>query len=479
MMKVVIANPPWPGEGFGARSDVRWPHKRSDKFIEYPIYLAYLAAVVRQRGYEPVFIDAVLEELGIDAFAGKVSGAAPGLTVLECSTPSIDYDLATARAVKAALPGAAVVLVGSHVTVFHREIMAANPAVDAICRGEYDFTVGDLGDAVSAGRSFAGIAGVTWREGKEVRVNPDRPLIEDLDLIPFPARDLVSSPCYRQGTFRGKNPTTVVTSRGCPFGCVYCLWPRTLYGRKFRSRSAANVVAELEECIRKYAVDEVYFDDDSMALDRERMLEICRLIRERGLKFEWIAQCRVSSMDEELLKAMKAAGCRYIRFGVESGSEKMLKLMKKGITLEQVERAFFLCRKIGIRTQAFFLFGVPGENAATIAETIAFAKRLPADSAQFAVVIPHPGTELFARTAADGTLKYGSWADFSSCRGMIETPELSLKEVEAARVRAYKEFYFRPSYMLRTLKSVRSGSDFLSVLKSARSIVSRIGFFRS
>ncbi len=476
-MKVLITNPPWPGEGFGARSDVRWPHKRSDKFIEYPIYLAYLVAIVRDIGYQVEFLDAILEELGIEEFARRTEELAPDLVVLECSTPSIEHDLQSAAALKKRLPGVKTVLIGSHPTVYHREIMAENPGVDAVCRGEFDYTVRDLVRAEAKGSSWGEVSGLTWREGDAIRVNPDRPLIEDLDQIPFPARDLVSSPFYRQGTFRGKRPTTVVTSRGCPFRCTYCLWPSTLYGHKFRPRSAENVVDELEEAITRYGVDEVYFDDDSMALDRERMLKICRLIVERGLKFEWISQCRVDSMDEEVLRAMKRAGCRYIRFGVESGSPKMLKVMKKGITTERVLETFRLARKVGIRTQAFFLFGIPGETRETVEETIEFAKRLRPGSAQFAVAIPHPGTELFRTATEQGYIHYEKWEDFSSCRGMLQTPEFPLEAAEQARVRAYRKFYFRPAYFLQTALSISNWADFKSVLASARSIVSRLGFF--
>ncbi len=477
-MKVLITNPPWPGPGYGARSDVRWPHKRSDKFIEYPIYLAYLVAIVRQCGYQVEFLDAILQELGIEEFARAVAKIAPEVVVLECSTPSIGYDLAAAAAVKRLSPRTRTILVGSHPSVYAEEIMAENPSVDGICRGEYDYTVRDLVRALAEGKDWSGVSGLAWRENGAVKVNPDRPLIENLDELPFPARDLVKSRFYRQGTFRGRNPTTVVTSRGCPHQCVYCLWPSTLYGHRFRPRSAVNVVDELEEAVKKYGVDEVYFDDDSMALNKERMLEICRLIDERGIEFEWIAQCRVDTMDEEVMTAMKKAGCRYIRFGVESGSLKMLETIKKRITTDQVLEAFRLARKLGIRTQAFFLFGVPGETQETIGETIEFAKRIKPDSAQFAVVIPHPGTKLFIESREKGYLRYNDWEDFSACRGMIETPELSLEEVEEARVRAYKEFYFRPSYVAQTLLSIKSWDDLKSVVKSARSIVSRIGFFK-
>ncbi len=477
-MKVLITNPPWPGEGFGARSDVRWPHKRSDKFIEYPIYLSYLAAIVRKDGYPVEFLDAILEELGVEEFGRRVAEIAPDIAVLESSTPSINFDLQSVAAIKKYSPTTRTVLVGSHPTVFHRDLIRENPALDAVCRGEYDYTVRDLVRASAPGRDWSEVEGITYRAGGEARVNPDRPLIENLDEIPFPARDLVESPFYRQGTFRGKKCTTVITSRGCPYQCIYCLWPNTLYGHKFRARSAENVVAELEECVGRYGIDEVYFDDDSMALDRERMLKICRLIVERGVKFEWISQCRVSSMDEEVMRAMKAAGCRYIRFGVESGSPRILKIIKKGITREQVREAFRLARKVGIRTQAFFLFGVPGENQESIRETINFAQEIKADSAQFAVVIPHPGTELYATSREKGWLHYNNWEDFSSCVGMLETPELSLKGAEEARIRAYKAFYFRPSYILHTVLTIKSWDDFKSVWKSFLSIVSRIGFFK-
>jgi len=476
-MKVLITNPPWPGEGFGARSDVRWPHKRSDKFIEYPIYLSYLVAIVRESGYQVSFLDAILEELSIEKFAERVKEIGPDIVVLECSTPSINFDLQSAAAIKKAFPSTRTVLIGSHPTVYHREIMAENPLVDAICRGEFDYTVRDLVRAQAEGKDWSGISGLTWRRDGEVQVNPDRPVIENLDEIPFPARDLVDSPNYRQGTFRGKHPTTVITSRGCPFHCIYCLWPSTLYGHNFRARSAENVVDELEECVNKYGVDEVYFDDDSMALDRERMLKICRLIVERGVKFEWISQCRVDSMDEEVLRAMKKAGCRYIRFGVESGSPRMLKLMKKGITTEKAMEAFRLARKVGIRTRAFFLFGLPGETEETVRETIEFAKKIKPGSAQFAVAIPHPGTELFKTTTENGWIRYDNWEDFSSCLGMIETPEFPLEAAEQARVRAYKKFYFRPAYIIQTALSINSWSDLKSIISSAGSIFSRIGFF--
>lgn len=477
-MKVLVTNPPWPGPGFGARSDVRWPHKRSDKFIEYPIYLAYVVAVLKKTGIKVEFIDGVFEEMSIADFVKAAARINPDLVIIECSTPSIKYDLLTAKSLKEKINGVLTVLMGSHPTFFHREIMKENSFVDVICRGEFDLTVRDLALALMKGENLDKVKGITYRDSDGIRINEDRPLIDNLDELPFPARDIVKNEHYRQGTFTGKHCTTIVSSRGCPHRCTYCLWPRTLYGKRFRARSPENVVDEIEEVVEKYHVDEIYFDDDSLALNRRRMLEVCRLINERNIQVKWIPQCRVDSMDEEVLRAMKKAGCHYIRFGVESGSQKMLDIMKKGTTLAKIENAFKLCRKIGIKTQAFFLFGIPGETQATVRETIEFAKKLKPDSAQFAVVIPHPGTELYQICKNNDWLKYTTWEDFSSWNSLIETDKLSREDIETARIRAYREFYFRPSYILRTIFKIQSFKDLRAVVKSAGSIIKRISFFK-
>jgi radical SAM superfamily enzyme YgiQ (UPF0313 family) len=182
-------------------------------------------------------------------------------------------------------------------------------------------------------------------------------------------------------------------------------------------------------------------------------------------------------MDEEVINAMKRAGCHYIRFGVESGSQEILDAMKKGTTLAQIRRAFDLCRKAGIKTQAFFLFGVPGETNQTIKETIKFAKRLRPDSAQFAVVVPHPGTDLYQICKSKSWLRYEIWEDFSAGNCLIETPQLSRQDVEKARVRAYRQFYFRPAFILRTAFKIHSWHDLKAVVKSAGSVIERISFF--
>jgi radical SAM superfamily enzyme YgiQ (UPF0313 family) len=278
MMKVLVTNPPWPGEGYGARSDVRWPHKRSDKYLEYPIYLAYVVAVLEEAGVEVGFIDGVMEEMSIADFARTVSNVGPDLVVIECSTPSINYDLETVRAVKASLESTTVALIGSHSTFFHEQILTDHPAVDAICRGEAEMTVKELALTLASGNELSQVQGLTYREGGEVRVNPARRLVEDLDSLPFPARHIVRHDGYRAAIYAGDCPTAMISSRGCPYHCIYCLWPDTLYGHKFRARSAANVVDEMEHVVREYGVDEIYFDDDCLTLNKKRVLDMCQLL---------------------------------------------------------------------------------------------------------------------------------------------------------------------------------------------------------
>ena len=479
-MKVLVANPPWPGPGYGARSDVRWPHKRSDKYIEYPIYLSYTVGVIEEAGFETSFIDAIMDELSIEQFAQRVREIGPRLALIETSTPSIEFDLQTAAAVKESSPETFVALIGSHVTFFDEQTLTENPAVDAVVRGEFEYTGADLARGLEAGGDLSQVLGITYRDADgDVRRNPDRPLFEPLDQMPFPARHIAKGEGYRAGIYSGGYPTAMISSRGCPYRCTFCLWPDILYGHKFRARSAENVVDEIEEAVRVYGHDEIYFDDDTFTIDRQRVLDICRLIQERGLEqeVEWIAQCRVDTVDREMLEAMKAANCGYILFGVESGSPKMLKKMKKGITLDKVRKAFQLTKEVGIKTQAFFLFGMPGETQETITETIEFAKELNASSTQFAVAIPHPGTALYQECKTNGWLTSENWADYTSEECVIETPWLTAKEVEEARIRAYREYYYRPQFIVGEALKIRRLADIRRLARGANSVRTRIRFF--
>jgi radical SAM superfamily enzyme YgiQ (UPF0313 family) len=477
-MKVLVTNPPWPGEGYGLRSDVRWPHRRKDKYIEYPIYLAYVVAILKKEGIETEFIDGIIKEMSIEEFGDVVAEKKPDMTVLECSTPSIDYDLQTAKVIKERLPECVTVLVGSHPTVFHKEILQDNAWVDIICRGEFDYTVRDIARALNNDTGLDDVKGITYRDNGNIKVNPDRELIQNLDELPFPDREAVPISDYKTAHYTGKNATCFVSSRGCPYRCTFCVWPNTLYGHKFRTRSPENVIEEIEELTTKYGVEELYIDDDSFTLDRERVLKICRMIQDKGIKIKWFCQVRVNQLDEELMREMKNAGCHTLFIGVESGDERMLKLMKKGINLEETKEIFRIARKLGLKAQAFFMLGLPGETQESINKTIKFAKELKPFSAQFAVAIPHPGSELYDICKKKGWLKFDKWEDFDACNIIIETNGFTKEDIAKARDRAYREFYFRPGYILDIASRIRSIPELIRVIKSAGTIIGRLVLFR-
>jgi radical SAM superfamily enzyme YgiQ (UPF0313 family) len=477
MFKALVTNPPWPGDGYGARASVRWPHKRKDKKLEYPIFLSYAVALTREAGVETGFLDGVCDELGIEAYASEVDRIAPDFIAMECSTPSIDHDLASVRRIKELRPRAFVALMGSHATYFHRQLLQEHPYVDAIIRGEFELTIRDTALALQNGKPLSEVAGLTFREGSEIRATPDRPFDIDLDAWPYPARDIVPMEKYQTAQYQGRKGTFMLSSRGCPYRCTFCLWPGTMVGRDFRARKPESVVGEMEHLVRDHGVDDIYFDDDTMTIDRERMLEICRLIQERELKVHWISMGRVDTVDEEMLREMRQAGCDNVYLGVESGSPEMLKRLKKGIQLNQVEQAFRAARKAGIKTQAFFMLGGPGETKDTLKETIEFAIRLDPDNAQFAAAVPYPGTEMYEESVRKGYLKARTWEDYAARDIVLETETLSRLDLEKARLEAYRRFYLRPRFILRTLGRLTSVRELRRVSRGAMSIFSRLIYF--
>jgi radical SAM superfamily enzyme YgiQ (UPF0313 family) len=477
MFRALVTNPPWPGEGYGARASVRWPHKRKDKKLEYPIFLSYAVALSRAAGVETGFLDGVCDELGIEEYAARVREIAPDFVAMECSTPSIDHDMKSVRRIKELRPQAFVALMGSHATYFDKQLLADNPEIDAIIRGEFEITIRELALALRDGKPLKDVAGLTYRDGDIIKTTPDRPFDGNLDAWPYPARDIVPIERYQTAQYQGKKGTFMLSSRGCPYRCTFCLWPGTMVGRDFRARKAEAVVDEMEHLVRHYGVDDIYFDDDTMTIDRERLLEICRLIQERELKVHWIAMGRVDTVDEELLSEMRKAGCDNVYLGVESGSPEILKRLKKGIQLSQVEKAFEIARKVGIKTQAFFMLGGPGETKETLKETIDFAVKIDPDNAQFAAAVPYPGTEMYEEANRRGYLKAQTWEDYAARDIVLETETLSRLDLEKARLEAYRRFYMRPKFILRTLRRLTSVREFRRVFRGSVSIASRLLYF--
>jgi anaerobic magnesium-protoporphyrin IX monomethyl ester cyclase len=476
-MKVIVANPPWPGEGYGTRSNVRWPHRRGDKVLTFPIYLAYTVSMLKSKGFEARGVDAVEKEWGITAFAAEMKKAKPGVIILEVSTPSIMFDLETAHILKKET-GAFIAFAGPHATYFHKDIIENYNFVDACIRGEMEETALGLCESLRDSKPLSGVIGLTYRKAAKACANPDRPFRKDLDSMPYPDREDFPIESYQQAFFGGKKTALMISSRGCPYMCTYCLWPRTVTGKAFRTRSAAGVADEIEMMVKKYGVDEIYFDDETFTINEARVKDICDELAKRKINIPWLCMGRVDNVTAEMLSAMKRAGCREIFFGLESGSERLLGEMKKGITKEQMRMAVKLTQKAGIVAGGSFILGLPGEDDKSVRETLSFARSLGANYVQFAVATPFPGSELFEEVASKGLLEIDSWADLDQTKGaVIRTKHLSKKELEGMLKWAYRSYYTSPKVIWNNVRSVRSLSDVRKLARGVRSVLARITFY--
>jgi radical SAM superfamily enzyme YgiQ (UPF0313 family) len=478
-MKVVVANPPWPGKGYGARSNVRWPHRRADKRLPFPIYLAYATSVLKEAGFKTTGIDAVWEDLGIRSFARKIKEINPRVVLIEACTPSIAYDLESAEAIKDELEDAVVVFCGPHATYFHKKIIENYGFVDVCIRGEFELAFRDICKAVKRKRGLSSVKGITYRDSKKnVRVNMDRPLIEDLDRLPYPDRKEFPIERYQQAFYAGKNTALIVSTRGCPFQCTYCLWPSTLTHRRYRIRDPRKVVDEIEHLIKREGIDELFFDEDEFTVSKNKVIELCNEIIKRGIKIKWHCMGRVNVVDENVLRLMKKAGCYQIFYRFESGSEKILKSVKKGITKDQIRNAVKLTKKAGIVCCGSFILGSPDEDWSTLKETMKFATSLGADWVQFSPCIPYPGTPMYEETKQLGLLEVESWDDFGGGNDfVIRTKHLSKEELSGFMRKAYKSYYTSPRVIWTNLKSMKNREQARRVMRSLRSVMMRAFYY--
>lgn len=477
-MKVIIANPPWPGKGFGARTNVRWPHFRADKCLAFPIYLAYASALLKKSGYDVFAIDTVEKELGIFKFASLVKEKKPNIIFLEISTPSIMYDLETAQMLKAVMPDCLIAVCGPHATHFHEQLAKDYNFIDICIRGEFESTMADICSAIKSGKELGEVQGITWKNKNKVVINKAREFNKNLDDMPYPDRESFKIENYQQAFYSGKKTALLISSRGCPFQCTFCLWPSTVGGKIYRARAPKDVVDEIEYLIKHYNVDELFFDDDTFALEKKRVIEICNEIKNRHLKIKWLCMGRVNTVDEEMLRHMKEAGCYQIFYGFESGSDKILKSVKKGITREEMVRAVKITQKIGLVAAGSFVFGTPEESMETVRETLDFAKKLKADWVQFTLAAPFPGTAFFDEAKAKDLLEINSWSDLDGAHGpIVKTKYLSRKQLEGIIRKAYASYYLSPGIVGVNLARMIKTKSIKRIYRGAISVLKRIIYY--
>ncbi|MFH1982573.1 MAG: radical SAM protein [Pseudomonadota bacterium] len=470
-MRVLIINPPWPGKGYGTRSQNRIIKHRSDKFLQYPIFLGYAAAQLTAAGHDVVYIDAVIQDLDMPQTLAAAAAAAPDVVFMETTTPSSTADYESLTALKAAT-GALILAGGPHVTYFHRQALDLCPAIDVVIRHEFDTKIAGV---VSAWPDLDAIGGITYRDGDTIRDNGDGAVESDLDLVPYPDRETVPWHWYLEAWYSRRPFMNMMTARGCPYHCAFCLWPQSMYGHKQRLRSLDNVFGELHQLVDRYGLREVNIDDGTFTTRKSRVIEFCQRLRSEKLDLVWTCNGRVDNLDAEMLGEMRAAGCKMIRLGIESGSQAVLDKIKKGLTLEQIEIGVRLVKRHGIQALGGFMFGFPYDTRETIEETIAFARKLSPDQVQFSIAMCYPGTDLYEYATANGLLVARDFKEFDmTCGPVVKVVGVSRKELQPILARAYREFYFRPKYILQTLTHMNDMDEIRRVFRSLKSLLKTI-----
>lgn len=422
-----------------------------------PLGLLSLASSVRRRCDTPVcVIDGNLAGLSADAIASQLQQCGASIAGIGCLTLNLPEVLRIARAVRERLPECRIVLGGPHPTLYPAETLR-HPSVDYVVRGEGEHSFAMLVERLGEGeRDVADIPGVM----DDVSPLKEPHCVESLDDIPFPDRELLPVDRYRTVASRRPPTTVIFSSRGCPFRCIFC---NTAGGKAVRRRDPAAVAQEMAQC-RRLGIRECFFFDESFTLHREHVELLCRALIDSKSDMEWEARSRVDCVDGELLRLMARAGCRRIRYGVESGVQGVLDALGKGITVEQARDAFQWTRAAGIRSCADFMIGSPGEGPGEIEETLAFARALDPDYVHFAVTIPYPFTELYRMAQERGVVRGDPWRQFAEDpREEFEVPyyteTVSREKLEAYLDRAFREFYLRPSYLARALRQIASPGE--------------------
>jgi len=434
-----------------------------------PLGLAYIAAYLRQNGYSVGILDANAWNLDAPQLGCAIREFQPDVVGLTSMTIEWHNAVAAARIVKAVKPDTLVVVGGPQLSAYPQECLSFD-AFDVGVIGDGERTMLEIVERVGSHSAPAGLPGTVWRESGGVRIGPPGSSVERLDDLPFPAVDLLPLERYRALTV-SRPFLTMVSSRGCPFHCHFCSQVYT--GNGVRLRSAENIVAEMEHYVRTYDPREIIMFDETFTLDRARILRLCELMREKGFRFRWNIRTRVDCVDEEMLRALKSAGCYSLHMGVESGSPEILQKMNKGITIEQAEAAFRTARKLGFIVRGYFMTGYLGETLQTYRKTVEFAKKLDLDWVSFTTTVPLPKSALYDEALRAGVLAYDYWREFTLMRVKEDiphftTPQYDYRHLKALTRRAYWEFYLRPRFIIRKLRSVTSLEHFLELCRGAR-----------
>ena len=473
---IMLVNPPTPDGGLWIRTQHRVGRRTRENMVWPQVSLAQMAALLHPV-YKVKVVDCNAERMGWQEFTKMLDKYQPKYYLTQMTAPTLENDmygcfLAHAR-------GAKTIAFGTHITPIPVETMRPYPSLDFALVGEPDLTIRDLLDHLEGkidqrspeivamlekqdpsykpslnedgSVNMRGIKGIAWRNNEEILLNFPRPFVADLDDMPIPMHDLLPLQSYRMPMIRGPF-TFIVTSRGCPAGCTYCI-KHVSYQYSTRIRSPKFIMEELW-VLKKIGLNNIHMYADLFTVNRDQVIELCNLMIEEDIKIHWTCNSRVDFVDEEMLSLMGKAGCRLISWGIESGNEQILKHARKGAYPGKAERALRWAKEAGIMNWGYFIIGLPGETEETIKETIAFAKKLPLDIALFHVAAPYPGTPFFFEVVENKWFRPGTrWEQVDMDQGtVLDYPNLSAEKLLYWQKRAFREWAFRPGPLFTYLK---------------------------
>ncbi|MFQ5771037.1 MAG: B12-binding domain-containing radical SAM protein [bacterium] len=417
-----------------------------------PLGIAYIAAVLRNAGHSVKCVDFDRENFSNKNLLKSLNG----IDVIGVSFATANAPMAykISEMIKNHDPSIACIAGGVHASAVPEHVLK-NSKFDYVIRGEGEFIINELIENLENGMELSEIKGISYWKGDKVVSNPSSKLVDDLNVLSYPARDLFKFREYKPHPYipNSDKSATVLTSRGCPFKCIFCA-ANVVHGRGYRVRSIENVIAEIEFLKENYNVKRICFADDEFTLNRKRTIELCNSIIESEIEIKWTCFSRVTDVDPKLLNTMKEAGCDLILYGVESGNERLLKSMKKSITLKDSINAIKWTNNADIISIATFILGLPEETRNSIMETINFSKKLNPTLAFFNIAIPLPGSELHEIAVKNNWLNSGDLSAFTafSSKEVYHPPHIPVEELRKLTIQAHYEFYLRSRIVHSILK---------------------------
>ncbi len=425
-----------------------------------PIDLMYAAAAFEKAGADCRLVDYPGEGWGWNQLEDDLRIFKPNAVVLSITTPSFEEDMRAATLARQVLPNVITIAKGAHFNTLDLLALRNHPDLDIGLRGEYELTCLELGQ----GRPVESIPGLTWRgpDGSPIQ-NPPRALPVDLDQIPYPARHLGNNRLYiRPDT--DELQTTIVTNRGCPFSCTYCL-ANQVSGLRNRYRSAGNVLGEIRECVERHGIRNFLFRSDLFTQNKKWVIELCKAIIDARLDISWASNSRVDTVNPEVLSWMKKAGCWIIAFGVEKGDDASLERINKKATADQAREALRITREAGIKRSMYLLFGLPEDTEETLRNDIEFAKELDPDFLEIFYPYPFPGTPLYREAVEKGLLEDGVIPVEAYGLPAMPTRHIPIDRLARLRTGGLRKFYMRPGKIATTLAGASSPREMANLLK--------------